>query len=147
MTIADTIPHYNLMITDNNIDEFVLIIGESARTDNMSIYGDSRPTTPELQKQKSRLKLFTQAISGHLIPPLRYRWHYLLILCCIMMFAITPIILSTWRIRRGSILGGSVRSPLSDRTERLWPVSPCGPETEFMSEAMMSYCSHTWLKH
>ncbi len=64
MTIADTIPHYELMITDNNIDEFVLIIGESARTDNMSIYGYSRPTTPELQKQKSRLKLFTQAISG-----------------------------------------------------------------------------------
>ncbi|WP_157918981.1 sulfatase-like hydrolase/transferase, partial [Escherichia coli] len=64
MTIADTIPHYELMITDNNIDEFVLIIGESARTDNMSIYGYSRPTTPGLQKQKSRLKLFTQAISG-----------------------------------------------------------------------------------
>lgn len=26
MTIADTIPHYELMITDNNIDEFVLIM-------------------------------------------------------------------------------------------------------------------------
>ncbi|ELO4887608.1 phosphoethanolamine transferase [Escherichia coli] len=64
MTIADTIPHYDLVITDNNTDVFVLVIGESARTDNMSIYGYSRPTTPELQKQKSRLKLFTQAISG-----------------------------------------------------------------------------------
>ncbi|HFV4524896.1 phosphoethanolamine transferase, partial [Escherichia coli] len=64
MTIADTIPHYDLVITDNNTDVFVLVIGESARADNMSIYGYSRPTTPELQKQKSRLKLFTQAISG-----------------------------------------------------------------------------------
>ena len=64
MTIADTIPHYDLVITDNNTDVFVLVIGESARTDNTSIYGYSRPTTPELQKQKSRLKLFTQAISG-----------------------------------------------------------------------------------
>lgn len=46
MTIADTIPHYDLVITDNNTDVFVLVIGESARTDNMSIYGYSRPTTP-----------------------------------------------------------------------------------------------------
>ncbi|MCU6410685.1 sulfatase-like hydrolase/transferase, partial [Enterobacter quasiroggenkampii] len=64
MTIADAVPHSALVITDNNTDVFVLVIGESARTDNMSIYGYSRPTTPELQKQKSRLKLFTQAISG-----------------------------------------------------------------------------------
>lgn len=64
ISIADTVPHYELVITDNNINEFILIIGESARADNMSIYGYSRPTTPELQKQKSRLKLFTQAISG-----------------------------------------------------------------------------------
>ncbi len=104
MTIADTIISLNMVITDNNTDVFVLVIGESAaRTDNMSIYGYSRPTTPELQKQKSRLKLLTEQWQGHLIPLLRYRWHYLLIPCCIMMFAVTPIILSTWRIRRGSI--------------------------------------------
>ncbi|MCV8210004.1 phosphate starvation-inducible protein PsiE, partial [Escherichia coli] len=30
MTIADTIPHYDLVITDNNTDVFVLVIGESA---------------------------------------------------------------------------------------------------------------------
>lgn len=28
-----TIPHYDLVITDNNTDVFVLVIGESARTD------------------------------------------------------------------------------------------------------------------
>lgn len=147
MTIADTIPHYELMITDNNIDEFVLIIGESARTDNMSIYGYSRPTTPELQKQKSRLKLFTQAISGAPYTALAVP----------LALSADSVLHHDIRNYPDNIINMANQAGFDTRwlsaqsafrqNGRLWPVSPCGPETEFMSEAMMSYCSHTRLKH
>ncbi|STE89019.1 hydrolase [Escherichia coli] len=78
MTIADAVPHYDLVITDNNTDVFVLVIGESARTDNMSIYGYSAPN----HTRASETEITTETVHsgnqrGHLIPPLRYRWHYL----------------------------------------------------------------------
>ncbi len=147
MTIADTIPHYDLVITDNNTDVFVLVIGESARADNMSIYGYSRPTTPELQKQKSRLKLFTQAISG--APYTALAVPLALSVNTVLHHDVRhyPDNIINMANQAGFDTGGSAHNRRSGRTEQLWPVLPCGPETEFMSEAMMSYCSHTWLKH
>lgn len=64
MTIADKVPAYHLELNDNGIDDYVLIVGESVRAANLSIYGHYRSTTPQLEKQKDRIKLFTQAISG-----------------------------------------------------------------------------------
>ena len=64
MAIADKVPGYQLELSDNGIDDYVLIVGESVRASNMSIYGHNRSTTPQLEKQKDRIKLFTQAISG-----------------------------------------------------------------------------------
>lgn len=62
--ISGAAPHYTLTVKDTGIDTYVLIIGESERARNMSIYGYKKPTTPQLESQKPYLKLFTQAISG-----------------------------------------------------------------------------------
>lgn len=63
-SIAKTVPHYQLTVTDTGIENYVVIVGESARVDNMSIYGYGKPTTPQLEAQKACIKLFTQAIGG-----------------------------------------------------------------------------------
>ena len=63
-SIAESTPHYQLATRDTGIDNYVLVIGESERTTNMSIYGYGRETTPELEAQRKNLLLFTQAISG-----------------------------------------------------------------------------------
>jgi glucan phosphoethanolaminetransferase (alkaline phosphatase superfamily) len=62
--ISGAAPRYSLSVKDTGIDTYVLIIGESERAKNMSIYGYQKPTTPQLEAQKPYLKLFNQAISG-----------------------------------------------------------------------------------
>lgn len=63
--IGANIPDYKLTLSETGIDNYVLIIGESERTANMSIYGYKRDTTPELieQQQKKQLLLFNNAVS------------------------------------------------------------------------------------
>lgn len=56
-------PVYQLTTRDTGIENYVLIVGESARTANMSIYGYPRETTPQLSAQKANLLLFRDAIS------------------------------------------------------------------------------------
>ena len=48
----------------NPKDTYVLIVGESVRVDNMSLYGYTRSTTPQVEAQRKQIKLFNQAISG-----------------------------------------------------------------------------------
>lgn len=63
--IGNNIPDYKLNLSLTGIDNYVLIIGESERTANMSIYGYQRNTTPELikQQQQKKLLIFSHAIS------------------------------------------------------------------------------------
>lgn len=61
--IGNNIPDYKITLSETGIDNYVLIIGESERVTNMSIYGYSRDTTPELMKQKSQLLLFRNAVA------------------------------------------------------------------------------------
>ncbi|OJH27265.1 sulfatase [Enterobacter kobei] len=61
--IGNNIPDYKLTLTDTGIDNYVLVIGESERAVNMGIYGYQRDTTPELEKQKSQLLLFRNAVA------------------------------------------------------------------------------------
>jgi len=63
--IGSNIPNYKLNLSLTGIENYVLIIGESERTANMSIYGYQRNTTPELikQQQQKKLLIFTHAIS------------------------------------------------------------------------------------
>lgn len=62
--IASQIPDYSLQTQETGIDTYVLVIGESARSENMSIYGYPQPTTPQLEAERSHLLLWNHAISG-----------------------------------------------------------------------------------
>jgi glucan phosphoethanolaminetransferase (alkaline phosphatase superfamily) len=61
--IGNNIPDYKLTLSDTGIENYVLVIGESERAANMGIYGYQRDTTPELEKQKSQLLLFRNAVA------------------------------------------------------------------------------------
>ena len=61
--IGNNIPDYKLALSDTGIENYVLVIGESERAANMGIYGYQRNTTPELEKQKSQLLLFRNAVA------------------------------------------------------------------------------------
>lgn len=61
--IGNNIPNYKLTLSDTGIENYVLVIGESERAANMGIYGYQRDTTPELEKQKSQLLLFRNAVA------------------------------------------------------------------------------------
>ncbi|HCJ8999836.1 TPA: phosphoethanolamine transferase [Escherichia coli] len=64
LSIANTVPYFPLSVRDTGIDTYVLIVGESVRVDNMSLYGYTRSTTPQVEAQRKQIKLFNQAISG-----------------------------------------------------------------------------------
>ncbi|ELO1882762.1 phosphoethanolamine transferase [Escherichia coli] len=64
LSIANTVPYFQLLVRDTGIDIYVLIVGESVRVDNMSLYGYTRSTTPQVEAQRKQIKLFNQAISG-----------------------------------------------------------------------------------
>ncbi|HAN8940275.1 TPA: phosphoethanolamine transferase [Escherichia coli] len=64
LSIANTVPYFQLSVGDTGIDTYVLIVGESVRVDNMSLYGYTRSTTPQVEAQRKQIKLFNQAISG-----------------------------------------------------------------------------------
>lgn len=64
LSIANTVPYFQLSVRDTGTDTYVLIVGESVRVDNMSLYGYTRSTTPQVEAQRKQIKLFNQAISG-----------------------------------------------------------------------------------
>ncbi|EFR6447764.1 TPA: phosphoethanolamine transferase [Escherichia coli] len=64
LSIANTVPYFQLSVRDTGIDTYVLIVGVSVRVDNMSLYGYTRSTTPQVEAQRKQIKLFNQAISG-----------------------------------------------------------------------------------
>ncbi|EFB1784814.1 phosphoethanolamine transferase [Escherichia coli] len=64
LSIANTVTYFQLSVRDTGIDTYVLIVGESVRVDNMSLYGYTRSTTPQVEAQRKQIKLFNQAISG-----------------------------------------------------------------------------------
>lgn len=64
LSITNTVPYFQLSVRDTGIDTYVLIVGESVRVDNMSLYGYTRSTTPQVEAQRKQIKLFNQAISG-----------------------------------------------------------------------------------
>ncbi|EPV5088132.1 sulfatase-like hydrolase/transferase [Escherichia coli] len=64
LSIANTVPYFQLSVRDTGIDTYVSIVGESVRVDNMSLYGYTRSTTPQVEAQRKQIKLFNQAISG-----------------------------------------------------------------------------------
>lgn len=63
-SVTRNAPRYQLAVSDTGIDNYVLVIGESERKANMSIYGYGRETTPALEAQRKNLLLFTEAVSG-----------------------------------------------------------------------------------
>ncbi|PDO84325.1 phosphoethanolamine transferase [Kosakonia sacchari] len=63
LNINKNTPEYLISVSDTGIDNYVLIIGESERTANMSIYGYERDTTPKLEAERKNLLLFQHAIS------------------------------------------------------------------------------------
>ncbi|WP_409309916.1 phosphoethanolamine transferase [Pectobacterium sp. B1J-3] len=63
-SIKNNILTYDLITRETGIDNYIVIVGESARVGNMSVYGYLKPTTPKLQEQLENIVLFNNAISG-----------------------------------------------------------------------------------
>lgn len=62
--ITRTQPKYDQLIyQENEIENIVVVIGESARRANMSLYGYERDTTPNKIQEKPNMLLYTQAVS------------------------------------------------------------------------------------
>ncbi len=55
--------NFNYIKKDKDIDTYVLLIGESARRDHMSLYGYNKITTPTLDIMQKNMLIFNQAIS------------------------------------------------------------------------------------
>lgn len=56
LSIANTVPYFQLSVRDTGIDTYVLIVGESVRVDNMSLYGYTRSTTPQVEAQRKQIR-------------------------------------------------------------------------------------------
>ncbi|KAA1174566.1 phosphoethanolamine transferase [Photorhabdus heterorhabditis] len=55
--------NFNYIQEDKDIDLYILLIGESARRDHMSLYGYDKTTTPTLDMMRENMLIFNQAIS------------------------------------------------------------------------------------
>src|SRR5690606_4619669 len=53
----------SLIVGRNQVQTIVLVIGESARRSNMSLYGYNRDTTPYQKREYNNLKLYTDMVS------------------------------------------------------------------------------------
>ncbi|XKM13535.1 phosphoethanolamine transferase [Orbaceae bacterium ac157xtp] len=56
-------PDYHLNVVDRGIDTYVIVIGESVRRKNVSLYGYDRNTTPTIESERDNLFLFENAIA------------------------------------------------------------------------------------
>ncbi len=57
------VDYSNLIVGDNQVKTIVLVIGESARRCNMSLYGYNRHTTPFQDQERDNMKLYTEMVS------------------------------------------------------------------------------------
>ncbi len=48
---------------DDEIDKIIVVLGESARVQNMSLYGYGRATTPEADKERQNMFVYNNAVS------------------------------------------------------------------------------------
>ncbi|PQQ36126.1 hypothetical protein C6H68_20715 [Photorhabdus luminescens] len=55
--------NFNYIKEYKDIDIYILLIGESARRDHMSLYGYEKTTTPTLDTMQKNMLIFNQAIS------------------------------------------------------------------------------------
>lgn len=62
-SLASRQPNYSFKSKQNDIETFVIVIGESARPNNMSLYGYHRSTTPICDFQKENMLIFNNAYS------------------------------------------------------------------------------------
>ncbi|MCO6522257.1 MAG: phosphoethanolamine transferase [Snodgrassella sp.] len=62
-TVAGQQTVYELQRKETDIDTYVVVIGESARRANLSLYGYSRLTTPNIDKERANLFIFKQAVA------------------------------------------------------------------------------------
>ena len=61
--ISCTIPDYPIQTWDTGIETYVVVVGESARSENMHFYGYPKDTTPALDSQRAQVLSWTQAVS------------------------------------------------------------------------------------
>lgn len=61
--INDYSPHYSLKLRKKDIDDYIIVLGESVRRKNTSLYGYFRDTTPSIISEKRNMYVFNQAIS------------------------------------------------------------------------------------
>lgn len=61
--ISRTIPDYPIQTWDTGIETYVVVVGESARSENMHFYGYPKDTTPVLDSQRAQVLSWTQAVS------------------------------------------------------------------------------------
>ncbi|MDD3772234.1 MAG: sulfatase-like hydrolase/transferase [Weeksellaceae bacterium] len=52
-----------LCTNDNTIENLIIVIGESARRDALSLYGNPIPTTPNADKRKNQMLIYENAIA------------------------------------------------------------------------------------
>jgi glucan phosphoethanolaminetransferase (alkaline phosphatase superfamily) len=62
-TVAGQQTVYKLQHKETDIDTYVVVIGESARRANLSLYGYSRLTTPNIDRERENLFIFKQAVA------------------------------------------------------------------------------------
>lgn len=61
---AKLLPEWQAKYTGTNQNTVILVIGESLNRENMQIYGYSRKTTPQLERIKNELMIFSDVLSG-----------------------------------------------------------------------------------
>lgn len=62
-TSKDNFVYPSLKVTNNNIQNIVVVLGESARRDALNLYGNKLNTTPLIEKRISNLLIYKNAIS------------------------------------------------------------------------------------
>ncbi|WP_265524931.1 sulfatase-like hydrolase/transferase, partial [Providencia rustigianii] len=62
-SLSSTKPTYTFSRNSDDIDTYVIVLGESARPNNMSMYGYIRKTTPYCDSQKENMLIFSRAYS------------------------------------------------------------------------------------
>lgn len=63
-TITETkVDYSNLKFEENNIKNIIVVVGESARKDALSLYGSKVETTPKIQNRKENLLIYENAVA------------------------------------------------------------------------------------
>lgn len=63
MITSNHVNYSDIKVEDNNIENIIVILGESARKDALSLYGNPVKTTPNIDKRKNELLIYNNAVS------------------------------------------------------------------------------------